>query len=62
VEAARRSLDEVRNENSDLERKVQSLTLKLESQADYATIKKDLAILKVTQINTDKPAAVFRHS
>jgi hypothetical protein len=45
-----------------LERKVQSLTLKLESQADYATIKKDLAILKVTQINTDKPAAVSRHS
>ena len=47
AEAVRRSLDDARNEKSDLERKVQSLTLKLEGQADYATIKKDLAILKV---------------
>ena len=47
VEATRRSLEDARSEKLDLERKVQSLTLKLEGQADYATIKKDLAILKV---------------
>ena len=51
AEAVRRSLEDARNEKSDLERKVQSLTLKLEGQADYATIKKDLAILKVLMLS-----------
>jgi hypothetical protein len=49
VQAVQKVLDEVQLENVDLSRKVQSLTVKLESQADYASIKKDLTILKVTK-------------
>ena len=48
VQVVQKVLDEVQLQNSDLSRKVQSLTVKLESQADYASVKKDLAILKVT--------------
>ena len=51
VEAVKRSLDEALTEKSDLDKKVQSLNLKLESQADYASVKKDLSILRVTQIS-----------
>ena len=49
VQTVQKVLDEVQLENVDLSRKVQSLTVKLESQADYASIKKDLTILKVTK-------------
>jgi SUMO ligase MMS21 Smc5/6 complex component len=49
VQVVQKVLDEVQLENVDLSRKVQSLTVKLESQADYASIKKDLTILKVTK-------------
>jgi hypothetical protein len=49
VQTVQKVLDEAQLENVDLSRKVQSLTVKLESQADYASIKKDLTILKVTK-------------
>lgn len=45
-------LDKVQTEKDDLEKKVQSLTLKLEAQADYVTIKKDLAILKSLEFSS----------
>ena len=47
VQAIAKSLAEFRTENAELSKKVQNLTLKLECQADYASIKKDLTILKV---------------
>ena len=47
VEAIAKKLAEFRTENAELSKKVQNLSLKLECQADYASIKKDLAILKV---------------
>lgn len=51
VAAIQKTLIEVQTENSDLSRKVQNLSLKLEAQADYASIKKDLSILKVCLFN-----------
>ena len=47
VQAIAKSLAKFQTENAELSKKVQNLTLKLECQADYASIKKDLAILKV---------------
>ena len=45
--AIQKTVIEAQTENSDLARRVQNLSLKLEAQADYASIKKDLSILKV---------------
>lgn len=47
IVALQKSLNDLEQEKSELTKKLESFSLKLESQSDYTSIKKDLTILKV---------------